>query len=146
MTTLGQMLHSNSTAQPPFSAEKFLAAEEARLKASVDDFAVVLSKAKDDIAKAICAGADADADAYSVHSGVSEDGHKPAYGYLRFLHGSYSPQRDQEWLRPLWNEFLGWAGSEGLRIELVSCLPDRVDGEQVGGCYVQIRARPARGC
>jgi hypothetical protein len=141
MTTLGQMLQSNSPTLPPFSADEFLAAEEARAKARVDDFAAVLTQAKDDIAKAICAGADA----YSVQSKVSEDEHKPAYGYLRFLHGSYSYQRDQERFQPLWNEFLGWASSEGLRIELVSCLPDRVDGERVGGCYVQIRARPATG-
>jgi hypothetical protein len=125
--------------QPRFSPEEFVAREEAAIKAQVDDFAVVLENAKSDIAKAICAGADA----YSIESKVSQTEHASAYEYLRFVHGSHRYQRHPERFQPLWDGFLQWAGLEGLRIELVSCLPDIVDGEQVGGSYMRIRARPA---
>lgn len=139
MTTLGLMLQARSPMQPRLSPEDFVAREEAAIKAQVDDFAAVVDNAKSDIAKAIFAGADA----YSVASKVSQTEHAPAYDYLRYVHGSHRYQRHPERFQPLWDGFLEWASSEGLRIDLVSCLPDIVDGERVGGSYMKIPARPA---
>ena len=145
MTTLGQMLQAASTARQlagRMTDEQMAASEAKRIKAKTDSLTQAINKAKVDIATAIIAGKDE----FSIGSKVPEDNSgkpsmEPAYAYLKRL-ANKRCLNDDAMLHPLWDTFLEWATSQDLRIELVHCLPDIVDGEQVGGFYMRIRARP----
>lgn len=139
MGTLGQKLKTNTDARSKassYSPEQVAAREAERIKAKVDSLTKVVEKAKADIAKAIEAGKDE----YRIQSKVPDT--NEAYKILSTFRYHQSFLSDREVLEPVWNGFLSWAASEDLRIELVSHLPDMVDGERNGGSYMLIRARP----
>jgi hypothetical protein len=139
MATLGQRLKENThTYLNPVNhlSEQVAARQAGRVKALLDSLTEVVEKAKADITRAIEAGKDE----YCIQSKVPES--KEAYRILNGYRNHNTFFMATEVLEPVWNGFLGWAESEELRIEMVSCLPDIVDGERKGGCYLLIRARP----
>lgn len=139
MGTLGQKLKTNADAHNKgtrYTPEEVAAREAKRVKVLVDSLTEAVEQAKSDIAKAIEAGKDE----YSIQSKVPDT--KEAYKILSGYRNHNTFFMDKEVLEPIWKGFLDWAASEDLRIELVSHLPDMVDGERKGGSYMYIRARP----
>lgn len=145
MGTLGQMLQASEDAKRQanhLTDEKIAESEAKRVKAKVDALSQAIAQAK----IAIVEGIRARKNEFKIGSKVPEQQSgthslEPAYTYLRRLRDNRSLP-DDAMLQPLWDKFIAWAKSEDLRIELVHHLPDTVDGEQVGGCYIFIKARP----
>jgi hypothetical protein len=135
MGTLGQTLRDAHPAKP-LNLEAHREAEDRRIRTLVESLESVLAKAKVDIVEAIRAGADE----FDIQSKVDDS--QPVYRFLRGIHDKrWAASTDNAQLLPLWDQFVAWARSEDLHIELVSHLPDTRNGEQVGGWYILIRAR-----